>query len=111
MESLSIILYVVVIINAILLIGLVLIQQSKGGGFGSTFGGVGESVFGARAGTHLTKLTVILTAIFFVLTLLLVVISGKKDDGNQIKFSNKIGVPAAGATANNPADAVPPAKK
>ena len=76
MDVITVILYTLVIIVALLLIGLVLIQQSKGGGFGGAFGGVGESVFGAHAGSHLTKLTVILTTSFFVLTLLLAVIVG-----------------------------------
>ena len=55
---------------------MVLIQQSKGGGFGSAFSGLSESVFGARAGSHLTKLTVILASVFFFLTLLLAVVTG-----------------------------------
>ena len=46
---LSVILYTAVVLIALLLIGLVLVQPSKGGGFGSAFGGVGESVFGAQA--------------------------------------------------------------
>ena len=47
-------------------IALILIQPSKSGGMGAAFGGIGESVFGGKAGSHLTKTTVILTAIFFV---------------------------------------------
>ena len=111
MSALNIVLYVVVIINAILLIGLILIQQSKGGGFGATFGGVGESVFGARASNHLTKLTVILTTVFFVLTLLLVVIRGNLDESSPIKFSNNNGVQTAPAVKTGPVNATPPAKK
>lgn len=86
MEVLVIVLYTVVVIVALLLIGLVLIQQSKGGGFGGTFGGVGESVFGAHASNHLTKLTVILVSVFFILTLLLAAITGriKKDESGVI---------------------------
>ncbi len=110
MDALNIILYVVVVINALLLIGLILIQQSKGGGFGAAFGGVGESVFGARAGNHLTKLTVILTTTFFVLTLFLVVIRGNADNGSQIKFS-KNNAAAGPVQKNTPANALPPVKK
>ncbi|OGV54788.1 MAG: preprotein translocase subunit SecG [Lentisphaerae bacterium GWF2_44_16] len=84
MEVLTIVLYTLVVIVAILLIGLVLIQQSKGGGFGSAFGGVGESVFGAHAGSHLTKLTVILTTFFFVLILTLAIITGHRDKPKSI---------------------------
>ena len=86
MSPLTLVLYVIVIIVALLLTGLILIQQSKGGGFGSAFGGVGEAVFGAKAGSHLSKLTVILTTIFFVLTLALVVITGKAQKDNAINL-------------------------
>lgn len=84
MEVLTIVLYTLVVIVAVLLIGLVLIQQSKGGGFGSAFGGVGESVFGAHAGSHLTKLTVILTTVFFVLILTLAIITGHREKPKSI---------------------------
>lgn len=72
------ILYAIVVIIAFLLIGLVLLQPSKGGGFGSAFGGVGEGVFGAQAMGHLSKLTIVLMSLFFVLTLALAVLSGHK---------------------------------
>ncbi len=91
------VLYTLVIIVALLLIGLVLIQQSKGGGFGGSFGGVGESVFGAHAGSHLTKLTVILTTSFFILTLLLAVIVGHRSRGRSVVEAN------ASAVAKSPA--------
>jgi preprotein translocase subunit SecG len=65
---------------ALLLIGIVLIQQSKDGGFGggSTFGGLGESIFGGQASDHLTKVTVVLASMFLGLTLLLAVITGRR---------------------------------
>ena len=88
MDVITVVLYTLVIIVALLLIGLVLIQQSKGGGFGGSFGGVGESVFGAHAGSHLTKLTVILTTSFFVLTLLLAVIVGHSNRGRSVVEAN-----------------------
>ena len=49
--------------------GIVLIQPAKSGGMGAAFGGIGASVFGGKAGSHLTKATVVMTALFFVLTL------------------------------------------
>ena len=64
---------------ALLLIGAVLIQQSKDGGFSSsTFGGLGESMFGGQAADHMTKLTVVLVSLFLGLTLLLAVITGRR---------------------------------
>jgi preprotein translocase subunit SecG len=89
MSPFTIVLYIVVVIVALLLIGLILIQQSKGGGFGTAFGGAGEAVFGARAAGHLTKLTVILTAVFFLLTLALVVITGTAEKSSSINLVDK----------------------
>ncbi len=73
---LTVTLYALVVVVALLLIGLILIQPSKSGGLGAAFGGIGESVFGAQVGSHLTKVTVFLTALFFVLTLLLATLIG-----------------------------------
>ena len=78
MGVLSVILYTIAVIIAILLICLVLVQPSKGGGLGSAFGGAGETVFGAQTMNHLSKLTVVLISIFFVVTLALAAISGRK---------------------------------
>lgn len=75
---LSAVLYTAVVLIAILLIGLVLVQPAKSGGFGSAFGGVGESMFGAQAMSQLSKVTVWLLSFFFILTLLLAVITGHK---------------------------------
>ena len=51
----------------LLLIGIILMQRSKGQGAGTAFGGgMGESLFGSRAGNVLTKMTVVLTIIFLI---------------------------------------------
>jgi len=67
------------VIVAILLIGIILLQPSKsGGGLGSVGGGVTEQVFGATAGSVLTKITVWLSAIFMAITLVLVVLGSHR---------------------------------
>lgn len=77
MSTLATILNTLIVILAVLLIALILVQPSKsGGGFGSAFGGLGESVFGAQAMSHLSKLTVWCISIFFVLTLASAIIAG-----------------------------------
>ena len=69
------------VIVAILLIGIILLQPSKsGGGLGSVGGGVTEQVFGATAGSVLTKITVWLSAIFMVITLVLVVLGSHRQN-------------------------------
>ena len=76
MSILIVFLYALVVVLSLLLIGIVLIQPAKSGGMGAAFGGIGESVFGAKAGSHLTKATVVMTALFFVLTLALAALIG-----------------------------------
>lgn len=76
MSTLTVLLYALVVVVALLLIGIILVQPSKSGGMGAAFGGVGESVFGAQAGSHLTKATVIMTAVFFLVTLVLASLIG-----------------------------------
>ena len=76
MSVLIVFLYALVVVVSLLLIGLILIQPSKSGGMGAAFGGIGESMFGGKAGSHLTKATVWLTAIFMVLALILAILIG-----------------------------------
>lgn len=79
------VLYVVEIIVALLLIGIILIQPSRsGGGLGAMGGGVTEAVFGAGAGNVLTKATVILATVFLVLTLALVVITAHRKGARSV---------------------------
>ena len=89
-DTLLVVLYTAVVIIALLLIGLILIQPSKSGGFGGTFGGVGESVFGAYAGSHLSRLTVILISLFFILTLMLAVITSHRAKDKSVAEVNII---------------------
>ena len=83
----STILYVAVVLIALLLICLVLVQPSKGGGLGSAFGGIGESVFGAQAMSQLSKVTVVLLTLFFILTLTLAVMTGHRSKASAVKSS------------------------
>ena len=110
-EVISTFLYVAVVLIALLLIGLVLVQPSKGGGFGSAFGGIGESVFGAQAMSQLSKVTVVLLSLFFVLTLILAVMTGHRSkaassEGSLLLKQEVKAVPAKDAKAN----AVPASK-
>ena len=58
------------IVSSLLLIGIILLQKTKDEGLGLAFGaGVGETLFGSRAGNVLTKITVTLAAIFLLNTL------------------------------------------
>ncbi len=74
MDILFRILIAVEVIVCILLIGIVLIQRSKGQGVGLSFGGGAEAIFGAQMGNVLTRATVVLGVIFLLNTAVLAII-------------------------------------
>ena len=121
MSVLIVFLYALVVVVSLLLIGLILIQPSKSGGMGAAFGGIGESMFGGKAGSHLTKATVWLTAIFMVLALVLAILIGhgaRMESGNSgvekelaaVAKTEKKSVPAVKAAAKTVKKTVPAAK-
>src|SRR3954465_11991287 len=62
------------------LIFVVLLQAGKGGGMGTAFGGSSQTVFGgAGAGNFLTRLTVVMAALFMVLSASLAYLSSSSD--------------------------------
>lgn len=67
------ILIVVYLIVALMLIGMVLIQQGKGADMGASFGGGGSNtVFGSTgSGNFMTRTTAILATLFFLISLIL----------------------------------------
>lgn len=68
------VLEVIDVILALLIIGVVVAQKSKTQGMGAGFGGGAEDLFGSRArgmDALLSKLTIVLSIVFAVLTLIL----------------------------------------
>ena len=79
-------LIVIEVVSALLLIGFILLQKTKDEGLGLAFGaGVGETLFGSRAGNVLTKITIGLAVIFLVDTLMLgYMASGTMSSGSVV---------------------------
>lgn len=78
MGFLKVLLVVIEFFTALLLVAVILVQKSKDEGLGLAFGaGVGESLFGSRAGNVLTRITIILTMVFLLNTLFLGMVSTK----------------------------------
>lgn len=73
---------VVHILLAVLMIVLILVQQGKGAEAGASFGGGGAAtIFGASgSGNFMTRLTAILTALFFATSLTLAVFAKKQNE-------------------------------
>ena len=75
MTILQYMLIAVTVISSILLLILILLQKTKADGLGLAFGsGVGEALFGSRAGNILSKLTIAFACVFLGSTLLLSIV-------------------------------------
>ncbi len=67
------------VLISIILIVVVLLQQSKGAGLSSVFGGGGQSLFGGRgAAPFLIKTTVVLATLFMLITFSLSLITARR---------------------------------
>ena len=96
---------------AMLLIALILVQQSKSTGLGTTFGGGGsDSLFGAHAGSHLTKLTIVFSLIFLVITLSLAVLTAHRP-GETSAVEANLKLPKATSSPEKEGIALPQTKK
>jgi len=106
MEILRTILLAFEVIVCLLLIGIILIQRSKGGGLGVAFGGGGDQLFGSRTGNVLTKGTIILSVAFFVNTVVLAMMSSNQAAETSLleqAIQNQAAQPAAQAAPAQPA--------
>lgn len=103
------------LILALLLVGVVLLQRSEGGGLGMGSGSAGGVVSGRAAATALGKVTWGLAAGFIVTSILLTVVAAK--DSASSSVIDQIGgtvtpaetAPAAPATDLGAVPATPPA--
>ncbi|MBX3202258.1 MAG: preprotein translocase subunit SecG [Labilithrix sp.] len=74
------------------LVGVVLLQQGKGGGMGAAFGGATTQVFGGRgAGNLLTRATAICAAVFMLTSVSLAYLSSSGDRALKAKVAQEAG--------------------
>lgn len=80
------------LIFALVIIGLVLMQQGKGSNMGASFGsGASNTVFGSRGNvSFLGRLTSILVALFFVTSLLLAWVARQEHQGEDTNIDQFI---------------------
>jgi preprotein translocase subunit SecG len=79
------ILLTILVVVCILLTLVVLMQRPKNEGLGAAFGsGMTENIFGAQTATVLTKATVYLGVTFFVLTLLLTMLTAHQSADRRV---------------------------
>lgn len=106
------------VIACIGLIGVVLVQRGRGGGFIEGFSGL-DSVFGTKTSQFLTRFTSVFAIMFFITCLLLAVMSVQRNrsimrniklaPSEQPQAPAAAAEPAAGQTAPQAASAAPAA--
>jgi preprotein translocase subunit SecG len=69
MQMLQVFMVTLFIVICVLLIVVVLLQKGRGGGLGAAFGGVGSTAFGTKTGDVFTWVTIVLTALFVLLSI------------------------------------------
>ena len=97
------------LILSLLLVGVVLLQRSEGGGLGMGGGGGGGAMTGRAASTALTKLTWIFAAGFICTSITLTVLAARNAAGTSVIDQIEGTPPATGTTAPLGTDLLPPA--
>lgn len=110
MQVLHVIVIILTLIVAVLLIGIVLIQKSKGGGLSSQFGGAG-SVMGVRqTNSFLEKGTWWLAGIIVVLSIASAYTMPKMSTGAAIRTQQTQSMPATAGSNQFATPAIPDAQ-
>jgi preprotein translocase subunit SecG len=99
MMGLVVVLHILICVG---LIGMVLIQRGRGGGFVEGFSGL-ESVFGTKTSDFLTKMTTILAVTFFLTCLILAFLSLKQS--KSLMRDVKIKEPVVAGNVTEPPEA------
>jgi len=104
-----VVIIVLTVIVAILLIGIVLIQKSKGGGLSSQFGGAGTVMGVRQTNSFLEKTTWTLAALIVVLSVASAYTMPKANKGTAVRTEAAAPAPAmpAGGEFGTPAPATP----
>ena len=101
-------LFIVHVLIAVTLIGVVLLQKSEGGALGMGGGGMSGFMTGRSTANLLTRTTAILAALFFVTSIALVVLSNTGHAPRSIIDQGP--PPSAPAAPAAPAQPAPPAR-
>lgn len=83
--TMHVVIIVLTVIVAILLIGIVLIQKSKGGGLSSQFGGAGAVMGVRQTNSFLEKATWTLVSCLVILSILSAFTMPKMSDASQLR--------------------------
>ena len=97
-------LFILQVLSAMAMIGLVLIQHGKGADMGASFGsGASGSLFGATGSANfLSRFTAICATVFFATTLGMSVLSTGRGTVGGAEINNRLDTPAPAAVASAP---------
>src|SRR5437868_15231831 len=98
-----ILLFIVHILIAVSLVGMVLLQKSEGGALGMGGGGMSGFMSGRSTANLLTRTTAILAAAFFVTSIALALLASAQRTPHSIVDTPSSSVPAAPAQPAVPA--------
>jgi preprotein translocase subunit SecG len=98
-----ILLFVIHVLIAVALVGVVMLQKSEGGALGMGGGGMSGFMTGRSTANLLTRTTAILAALFFGTSILLVVL------GNSTRAPRSIIDEEGGSPLTSPINPAPPA--
>ena len=92
-----------------LMIGAILLQSGKGAEIGASFGGSSQTVFGSRGPANfLSKLTVIVAAVFMLTSLSLAILAKERNMASTvIDLNKKTESPAPAAPAQSSTESQP----
>ncbi len=88
------VLVIVHVIVCLFLIGIVMVNVSKGSEVGAVFSGSQAIFGGAGPGTFLNKVTTVLAILFFATSLALTYLSAKRSKGSLMEEVPKMEIPA-----------------
>lgn len=84
MNTIGVSLLVAFVIVCVLLVLLVLVQDDGQNGMGGLLGGRGTAAFGSHSASVLTKATIVLVVLFFVLAVFLALINKKEKPAEDL---------------------------
>lgn len=86
-----------------LMIGAILLQSGKGAEIGASFGGSSQTVFGSRGPANfLSKLTVVVAAVFMVTSLSLAILAKERNFASTVIDLKQKSEPASSASPAQP---------
>src|ERR1700680_2064410 len=94
-----ILLFVIHVLIALALIGVVMLQKSEGGALGMGGGGMSGFMTGRSTANLLTRTTAILAALFFATSILLVILATHRNEVRSILEQSAPATPSAPAPA------------